>query len=259
MNANQLEKVSSNQSENEINESRIEISGKNNRKNECIIKGSPPFEKIDRIIAYVSKSICKVIIKKESFYSQGTGFLLAIWIDDERFFCLVSNEHVIQKKFLNDEYIIKISYDNEFITKYIDLNNNKRYMRSFTNIGIDLTIVQILEEDNISKDYFLYPDEQNINNELINSSIYIPQFPGGKQLMNAKGKIKEIKKNEFAHLANTEQGSSGSPIFLENSIYVIGIHKAENTDSTENYGDFIYPAINIIKVDIRKKEIMENI
>ena len=47
MNANKLEKVSSNQSENEINESRIEISGKNNRKNECIIKGSPPFEKID--------------------------------------------------------------------------------------------------------------------------------------------------------------------------------------------------------------------
>ena len=38
-------------------------------------------------------------------------------------------------------------------------------MRSFTNNGIDLTIVQILEEDNISKDYFLYPDEQNINNE----------------------------------------------------------------------------------------------
>ena len=98
MNANQLEKVSS--------------SGKNNRKNECIIKGSPPFEKIDRIIAYVSKSICKVIIKKESFYSQGTGFLLAIWIDNERFFCLVSNEHVIKKEFLNDEYIIKISYDN---------------------------------------------------------------------------------------------------------------------------------------------------
>ena len=229
MNSNQAERAQANQSIVETNESGTEINFKNNRKNECIINGSPPFEKIDRVIAYVSKSICKVIIKKDSFYSQGTGFLLAIWIDNERFFCLVSNEHIIKKEFLNDEYIIKISYDNEFITKYIDLNNNKRYMRSFTYIGIDLTIVQILDEDNISKDYFLYPDEQNINNELINSSIYIPQFPGGKQLMNAKGKIKEIKNYEFAHLANTEQGSSGSPIFLENSIYVIGIHKAENT------------------------------
>ena len=27
----------------------------------------------------------------------------------------------------------------------------------------------------------------------------------------------------------------------------------------ENYGGFIYPVINIIKEDIRKKEIMENI
>ena len=127
MNTNQVNQA--NQSVNPINESRTEIYCKNNRRNECIINGSPPLEKIDRVIAYVSKSICKVIIKKESFYSQGTGFLLAIWIDNERFFCLVSNEHVIKNEFLNNEYNISISYDNEFITKYIDLNNNKRYMR----------------------------------------------------------------------------------------------------------------------------------
>ena len=67
-----------------------------------------------------------------------------------------------------------------------------------------------------------------INNEIINNSIYIPQYPGGKGLMNAKGIIKEINKYEFTHLANTEQGSSGSPIFLEKRIHVIGIHKQGN-------------------------------
>jgi len=71
--------------------------------------------------------------------------------------------------------------------------------------------------------------------------------------MNARGIIKDIDKNEFTHLANTEKGSSGSPIFLENSIYVIGIHKEGNKDKTENYGDFIYPAIKIIENDIREK------
>ena len=72
--------------------------------------------------------------------------------------------------------------------------------------------------------------------------------------MNAKGIIKEINKYEFTHLANTEPGSSGSPIFLENSIYVIGIHKEGiNNKEEKNYGDFIYPAINIIKDDIRIK------
>ena len=84
-------------------------------------------------------------------------------------------------------------------------------------------------------------------------NIYIPQYAEGKELKNAKGIIKEINKYEFTHLASTLRGSSGSPIFLENSIRVIGIHKAGSTVKLENYGDFIYPAINIIKEDIRKK------
>ena len=71
--------------------------------------------------------------------------------------------------------------------------------------------------------------------------------------MNGRGIIKEINKYEFTHLVNTEKGSSGSPIFLRNSIDVIGIHKEENENKTENYGDFIYPAINIIENEIKKK------
>ena len=59
-----------------------------------------------------------------------------------------------------------------------------------------------------------------MNNRLINNWIYIPQYVNGKELMNARGIIKEIDKYEFTHLANTEKGSSGSPIFLENSIKV---------------------------------------
>ena len=58
--------------------------------------------------------------------------------------------------------------------------------------------------------------------------------------MSARGIIKEIDKNEFTHLANTKKGSSGSPIFLENSIDVIGIHKEGSKDKTENYGDFLF-------------------
>ena len=48
-------------------------------------------------------------------------------------------------------------------------------MKSFTDIGLDITVVEILDEDDISKDYFLYPEsEEYINNNLINNSIYIP-------------------------------------------------------------------------------------
>ena len=31
-------------------------------------------------------------------------------------------------------------------------------MKSFKDRGLDITIVEILDEDNISKDYYLYPE-----------------------------------------------------------------------------------------------------
>ena len=48
---------------------------------------------------------------------------------------------------------------------------------------------------------------------------------------------------------STDAGSSGSPIFLENKIEVIGIHKQGG--KRENYGDLIYPILNILE---NKKE-----
>ena len=48
-----------------INESILQTNGDNNRTNECIIIGSPPFEKVDRFISYVSKSICKIKIERK--------------------------------------------------------------------------------------------------------------------------------------------------------------------------------------------------
>ena len=48
-----------------------------------------------------------------------------------------------------------------------------------------------------------------------------------------------------------ENDLSGLPIFLKNSINILGINKGNN--KTENYCDFIYPVIDIIKDDIYKK------
>ena len=245
-----------NENESEIGEQfkRAESNFTDNRINECLLEQSTPLETVDRIIANVSRSICKLKIETTFGTIIGTGFLLSFQIEQEMFYCLISNEHVIKSEFLKNNINIYISYDNEFKSTTINLNNNKRYMKTFTDINLDMTIVEILKEDNISKVFFLHQEvEERLNNDLINNSIYIPQYPGGKELMNAKGKIKEINKYEFTHLANTEQGSSGSPIFLENSISVIGIHKQSDINKKENYGDFIYPAINIIIDDRRKK------
>ena len=241
----------------QINESikRTKTKYKNDRVKERIILPSSLFEKIDPYISNVSRSICKIKIETILGRIIGTGFLLTFDIDKEMFYCLISNEHVMKNDIIqNNNNIIFISYDNELKHADIKLGSKKRYIKSFTDIDLDIAVVEILKEDNISKDYFLFPElEIMTNNSLIDNKIYIPQYAGGKELVNARGIIKDIDKYEIVHLANTEYGSSGSPIFLENSIYVIGIHKEGNNEEKENYGDFIYPAINIIENDIKKK------
>ena len=66
------------------------------------------------------------------------------------------------------------------------------------------------------------------------------------------GKIKSINEYsyDFNHLASTEKGSSGSPIFLEGSLLVLGIYKQAKTNKKENYGNFIGPIINSLKNDL---------
>ena len=203
----------------------------------------------------LSKKICRIVIESKGEKIEGTGFFLAFPIDLELFYCLMSNEHIISNESINNNNIIFITYEG-YKTANIKLKKDKRYIKSYRDKNLDITVVQILEDDNISKECFLFPElDIQINNGLINNDIYIPQYIGGKKLKNALGIIKNISIYEITHLANTIKGSSGSPIFLKNSNKVIGIHKEGAPFIKENYGDFIYPVINIIKEDISKKRI----
>jgi len=216
-----------------------------------------PYEKFNRYFLNVSRSICKLAInsqEKEGLEKPiGTGFFLCFYIDQELFYCLMTNEHVITKDKINSNNTIYISYDIEFKEVNIKLDEKERYINTFTKIHLDITVFEILDKDKISKDYFLFNEDGIDNNTLINSEIYIPQFPKGEELVNARGIIKEIDEYEFTHLANTEHDSSGSPIFLENSVYVLGIHIGSDKFKNNKYGYFIYPALDIIKRDIRNK------
>ena len=60
---------------------------------------------------------------------------------------------------------------------------------------------------------------------MINMKILMQQYPKNK-IEHGSGKILDILNNyEFTHNIDTENGSSGSPIILHNSLKVIGIHK----------------------------------
>ena len=224
---------------------------------ECITNNSQDFEKIDSNSSKVSKSICKIIneTKKESLLGikVSTGFLLKILVVEDYFYCLMSDENVITEDAIKNKNIINISYENGFKILDIQLDEKERYIKSFKNNCLDITVVQITDKDNISQDYFLEPQLDINNNTLIYSQIYIPQFPIDQKFKTFKGIIIPINEYVFKHSAKTDQDLSGSPIFLENNIKVIGIYKGSNEKGTEDYAYFIYPVINEVKSDLNIK------
>ena len=136
-------------------------------KDEKKINGSE-FEEIDPYLLKVSRSVCK--IRAETHF--GSGFFLKYSIGDVKFFCLVSNEHVITENMINNKDKIYIYYDNEFESFILDLDEKERYIKRFKQINIDATVVQILPKDNISEVYFLSPEETFIKNQLNGKQIY---------------------------------------------------------------------------------------
>ena len=247
------EQIKSNRSPQNI----IQANNANNRIQDSKIKENNESKIIKD--SNISKKICKIKIETQIGNKLETkiftGFFLKFNIDQDIHEYLVSNAHIITKDLIDINKIIYISYDNEMKGTSIKLNGQKRYIKNFKDFGLDITVVEIKEDDNVLEDYFLFPNEENIINEnLINSKIFIINFQNGGELINEEGIIKNIKNYEFTYLVNKNIGLSGGPIFLENTSEVIGIHKESKSVNSENYADFIYPVINFIREDIRKNK-----
>ena len=100
-------------------------------------------------------SVCRI----ETDEGNATGFFLKLNIKDKEFKCLVTNCHVIPKKFIIDSKTIYIYYgkqQNE-ITKRITLDKNERFIRCFDELK-DITLVEIKNYDYIPDYKFLLPD-----------------------------------------------------------------------------------------------------
>ena len=208
------------------------------RENQTKIIGSD-LKETNIYLNKVSRSLCKIKVKN----IRGTGFLIKININSNNaLFFLMTNEHVIKKELIEKNEIITFYYDNGFQFRTIRLDKKERIIMEFMNISLDITIVQILQKDNINEDSFLLPSLK-YNNLKIGDKIYIPQYPNNLNV--SEGEILNINIYEFSYNASTELGASGSPIILDKTIEVIGIHKQGGDD--QNYGNFIYPILNKIK------------
>jgi len=192
-------------------------------------------------IMKASKCICKIILGLEKYNKAfGTGFFMYIFKEGKKHECLVTNYHVINENLVNSKSIIEIQINNNI--HRIKLDDSNRYIKCFKK-PIDITIIQIINSDKFKKDIdFLYYD-LNYDfgyEQYLNMDIFSIQHPLGGEAEYACGKIIKIFNNfEFEHTVDTDHGSSGSPIILNESLKVIGIHKQSNTLNNNNIGTFI--------------------
>ena len=84
----------------------------NFRQNECIKDPLKPFiEFAPDISKLLSKEICRIVMGTQNGKKIGTGFFLYFPIDLEFFYCLITNDHIIDNESINNNQIIYLTYD----------------------------------------------------------------------------------------------------------------------------------------------------
>jgi len=201
----------------------------------------------------ICKATIKIVLKNNKI---GSGFFLKFERNNKDFYCIMTNQHVIESNIVRKKEEIVIIYENEKKNFTIKLDKKERIIECFNDedsVQIDAIIIEIIRKDNIDDSYFLSPnlDYNEKKESFINKDIQILQYPCGKNLSLAMGKIIEISSENdyiFYHNADTMFGSSGSPIVLNGENTAIGIHTGGLKDKKENVGYFIGIIIDIMRM-----------
>ena len=173
----------------------------------------------------------------------GTGFFCEIPHEADKMKVLMTNYHVLDDKYFNqnNELILFINDDKEI--KTIKLGTKRK---TYFNKEYDIAIIELKENDNI-KNYLELDD--NIFKEETKAyykdiSIYIIQYPNGKNAAVSYGLSVDIDNYQLKHICSTDHGSSGSPILNLSNNKVIGIHKQGSKIFNFNMGTLLHFPLN---------------
>jgi len=188
-------------------------------------------------------------------FINGTGFFIKIRLKEKIYQFLITCNHIINESIVMEKMVVKLYYGkiNKEIKLEIKLDRNERYIKCLDK-PVDVTLVEIIEKDNIKEDKFLMPDlnYKNGYNIYINDNFYLAGYPQNNSNENERsissGKIINILDNlEFEHSLDTGHGNSGSPICLRSNLLVVGIHKQGHTTRPINYGTFLGYILDILE------------
>ena len=205
------------------------------------------------ILNQMENCICKI---NKNRGGKGTGFFCNIKCNNYNIPVMMTNNHIIDEKYIKDNNIIELTLNDDNINKTIILNNNRKI---YINKEYDITIIEIkCEKDKINN--FMELDEKifNEDSEIYNNnhSIYIPQYLNGDKAVVSYGIINKIDGYHINHYCYTDSGSSGSPIINLLNNKIIGIHKEDSNHFRLNKGTYLkYPINEFINKYDNKKEI----
>jgi len=194
----------------------------------------------------------KATVKIKLSNGQGTGCFIKFERNKKPFYCLATNQHVLKPKVIQNKETISLYDNSERLIKEIKLDSKERIILCFMeNLKIDVTLVEIIPKDKIiNQAHFLSP---YITNDIFNPHQFITrdievfQYPDGGEQFFSKGKICGIYPESdkiLIHNCNTNDGSSGGPIFLSGDQRVFAIHKGVYKPIKENAGIFINTIVN---------------
>jgi len=211
------------------------------------------------ILDQMKNCVCK--IHKGSI--NGTGYFLQASYNNQLLRLLITNNHVLNEQDINPGNTIVMSLNNEQIFKEIKIDSNRK---KYTNKDLDVTIIEIKDEDNIQN--FLFLDDKIMSNDINNyntiyekESLYILNYINGIDIKTSYGILNNINENKIIHKCNTDTGSSGSPILLLKNNKVIGVHYGgAKHNNNFNFGTLLKkPLLEYIKENIKLNYIISEI
>ena len=194
------------------------------------------------ILEQMKKCVCKIHDK------NGTGFFVKIPFNQKKIGVLITNNHVLDEDDIETGKRIILSLNNEEITKKIIIDSKRK---KYTNKKLDVTIIEIFEEQDDIKDFLnlskQIENQLKLNNLSINDfdniykneSIYLLNYIKAQEIVASYGLLLNINDDKITHKCNTLGGSSGGPIILLEDQTVIGVHYGSNSNSKYNLGTLL--------------------
>ena len=218
--------------------------------NEVMIKDAVDpvsLETSKTILDQMENCVCKIHVGKK----KGTGFFMKIPYKNKELNVLITNNHVLNDEKLEKGKNVTFSLNNEKTTINLNIDDT---MKRYTNEILDITIIELKENDKINKfleldkqildliDSKNYDNSEYINNLYENNSIYILNYI--EEIFVSYGLLTKVKGDKITHKCSTDDGSSGSPILLLKTNKVIGVHYGGSKHNLDyNFGTLLVKSI----------------